>query len=181
MAFIDSGSGTHTRRALDRDLPLVPFIDFLLCLIAFLLVTAVWSQASRIDADAQLGRAAGPAPAARKMLHVELRDKKFELRWKQAGTVLSQVSVERKPIFTPDRQPRYPDLARAVAQEWQNLGAHRARSDQARDTAILHTTNSAEFAELVGVLDALNAPKREITRAGTTEQVSAFSVSLATD
>jgi biopolymer transport protein ExbD len=38
------------KRALDASLNLVPFIDLLSCCIAFLLITAVWSQTSQIDA-----------------------------------------------------------------------------------------------------------------------------------
>lgn len=33
----------------NHEIPLIPFIDFLLCLVAFLLVTAVWSQMARGD------------------------------------------------------------------------------------------------------------------------------------
>src|SRR6185295_16932138 len=41
MASISVGEGKSGRRALDHVLPLVPFIDFMVCLIAFLIVTAV--------------------------------------------------------------------------------------------------------------------------------------------
>ena len=53
MAGIDVGGG-HGRRSVNQELPLVPFIDFLLCLVMFLLVTAVWSQMARLNADAQV-------------------------------------------------------------------------------------------------------------------------------
>jgi len=54
MAGIDVGGGGHGRRSVNQELPLVPFIDFLLCLVMFLLVTAVWSQMARLNADAQV-------------------------------------------------------------------------------------------------------------------------------
>jgi biopolymer transport protein ExbD len=38
------------RRSLDAALNLVPFIDLLSCCIAFLLITAVWSQSAQITA-----------------------------------------------------------------------------------------------------------------------------------
>ena len=44
MAQIDTGSPAARGRATNHELPLVPFIDFLLCLVSFLLITAVWSQ-----------------------------------------------------------------------------------------------------------------------------------------
>src|SRR5262245_5888369 len=37
------------KKSLDADLNLVPFIDLLCCCIAFLLITAVWTQMARID------------------------------------------------------------------------------------------------------------------------------------
>lgn len=59
MASISTGSGEGGKRALDHDIPLVPFIDLLLCCIMFLLVTAVWNQLSSLEAD--LPNAASPA------------------------------------------------------------------------------------------------------------------------
>jgi hypothetical protein len=53
MATIDVG-GRSSRRELNRELTLVPFIDFLLCIVAFLLVTAVWSQMARLEAQANV-------------------------------------------------------------------------------------------------------------------------------
>lgn len=41
MAQIDTGSHSTKRRETNQELPLVPFIDFLLCLVSFLLITAV--------------------------------------------------------------------------------------------------------------------------------------------
>ena len=71
MATIVIG-GSSSRRELNHELPLVPFIDFLLCIVAFLLVTAVWSQMARLDADAKVpGDPTTPAPdVAPAELHV---------------------------------------------------------------------------------------------------------------
>jgi biopolymer transport protein ExbD len=53
------------RRALDATLNLVPFIDLLSCCIAFLLITAVWTQIARVDVNtAGEGAAVEEAPAA---------------------------------------------------------------------------------------------------------------------
>src|SRR2546426_4267503 len=45
--------GKGGRKPLDASLNLVPFIDLLSCCIAFLLITAVWTQLSRIDVNAK--------------------------------------------------------------------------------------------------------------------------------
>jgi len=36
MAGIDTGGGHGGKRATNHEIPLIPFIDFLLCLVAFL-------------------------------------------------------------------------------------------------------------------------------------------------
>ena len=41
MATLDIATAAE-RRTVNRELPLVPFIDFLLCIVAFLLVTSGW-------------------------------------------------------------------------------------------------------------------------------------------
>ena len=51
MATIATGSGEGGKRAVDHEIPLIPFIDLLLCCIMFLLVTAVWNQLSAVDAN----------------------------------------------------------------------------------------------------------------------------------
>lgn len=63
MASIAVGSGHGGKRAVDSEIPLVPFIDLLLCCVMFLLVTAVWNQLSALEARGP--EAPGPtAPAA---------------------------------------------------------------------------------------------------------------------
>lgn len=48
-----SGGGHGGKKAVDSDIPLIPFIDLLLCCVMFLLVTAVWNQLARLDANQQ--------------------------------------------------------------------------------------------------------------------------------
>src|SRR6185503_6901909 len=101
MAGIDVGG--HGKRSLNHEIPLIPFIDFLLCLVAFLLVTAVWSQMARINADARVPGPPKPEDEPEKQqkekqLHVEMRgERKFQLVWKEGSTVVNTIDVERKP------------------------------------------------------------------------------------
>jgi len=53
MANIDTGGGHGGKKSVDQEIPLVPFIDLLLCCVMFLLVTAVWNQLARLDANQQ--------------------------------------------------------------------------------------------------------------------------------
>lgn len=58
MAGISTGGGGG-KKSVDQDIPLVPFIDLLLCCVMFLLVTAVWNQLARLNASQERE---GPAP-----------------------------------------------------------------------------------------------------------------------
>jgi biopolymer transport protein ExbD len=177
MASFDNPTGQGSARDLNRELPLVPFIDFLLCLIAFLLVTAVWSLNSQIDTNAQVpGKPLDPPPEQPRLLHVEVRDNAFELTWKQGATVINVNRIERRPVRVGD-DVRYPELARRIAEEWQRFGEHRGADDSKRDRAVVHTSNVTEFGDLVAVLDAIRSPEREF-RGGP---VPAFSVSFASN
>lgn len=49
MASISTGSGASGRKSVDSEIPLVPFIDLLLCCVMFLLVTAVWNQLAAVE------------------------------------------------------------------------------------------------------------------------------------
>ncbi len=183
MAGIDTGGGHGGKRASNHEIPLIPFIDFLLCLVMFLLVTAVWSQMARIEADANVP---GPPrqdeqvdPPKVKELHVEMRgDRKFQLVWKEGSTVINTIDVDRKPV-DKSGQVTFPDLGAKIESEWKANGAHRAATDKKFDRAILHTDNSTPFSDIVGVLDAIYVPQREFSVGAATQKVPAFHVTFA--
>lgn len=51
MASVSVDSGGGGRKSVDHEIPLIPFIDLLLCCVMFLLVTAVWNQISSMEAQ----------------------------------------------------------------------------------------------------------------------------------
>ncbi len=61
MAVVIDGGGGDRQKPLHAELNLVPYIDLLTCMVAFLLITAVWTQLARLkvqqkgqgDADSQ--------------------------------------------------------------------------------------------------------------------------------
>jgi len=59
MASIDTGGAGARKGAVTGELPLVPFVDLLLCCVMFLLVTAVWNQLGALQAQST-----GPSPTA---------------------------------------------------------------------------------------------------------------------
>jgi len=51
MAVSIDGGGGDRKKPLNAELNLVPYIDLLTCMIAFLLITAVWTQLARLKID----------------------------------------------------------------------------------------------------------------------------------
>jgi len=73
----------------------------------------------------------------------------------------------------------YPELASKIATEWNNNGLHRSASDPRLDEAVLHIENSAPFADLAAIMDALYATKRTVGIGGVTSSTPAFNVAFA--
>jgi biopolymer transport protein ExbD len=181
MATIDVGT-TSGRRETNRELALVPFIDFLLCLVAFLLVTAVWTQMSRLPADATQGKPACCAtPEKPKALHLSVEDARFVLSWRDGNAIVTSRDVRRLPVLNASGDVRYPDLARALEDEWRANGMHRAPSDPTRDGAVLHTPNTLAYADLVGVMDAVRTVRRADPKGLANGGETAFALSFAVD
>ena len=49
MAISLGDSGKGRRKTVDADLNLVPYIDLLTCMVAFLLITSIWTQLARLE------------------------------------------------------------------------------------------------------------------------------------
>jgi biopolymer transport protein ExbD len=185
MAGIDTGGGHGGKRPVDHNIPLIPFIDFLLCLVAFLLVTAVWSQMARINADARVPGPPKDEPPEEqkkeKQLHVEMRgERKFQLVWKEGNTVVNTIDVDRKPVPIGEKGDiTFPDLAKKINDEWTANGSHRAGTDKKFDQSVLHTDNSTPFSDVIAVIDAIYTPQRDFSFGGKTEKVPSFNVTFA--
>ena len=185
---VDSGGGG--RRNLDSEINMIPMIDLLLVTISFLLITAVWSHMSRMNADAQVPGPPRPdveqeKTEPEKQLHVEMREaEKFTLVWKQGSTVVNSIDVPRndsKSVMTENGKSnaRFPELASKITEEWKNVGSHRDPSDRKLDQAILHTDNKTEYFKIIGVIDAIYQTKRQMNVGGKTEPVPSFNVTFS--
>lgn len=174
---VESGGGKG-RRSLDSEINMIPMIDLLMVTISFLLITAVWVHAQRMQADAQVpGPVTGVPPCGAECkedakLHVQTGDPtKFTLAWREGRTVVRSVDVPRA----------LPALAASIAREWQASGVHREPSDRRFDKAVVHAPDDMPYSELIAVMDAALAPKREVEVPGRIATVSAFDVTFATD
>ncbi len=171
MATMDVQSGHAGERKLDHDLPLVPFIDFMLCLVSFLLVTAVWSQMARVDADARVGAPAGTPPTPVRELHVAVHEHSYDITWKLGSTVISS---ERFARSATSADHGLPDLAAGIRREWAASGVHRRAGDHEADRAVIHTGNSVSYGEIIAVCDAIASARKA-------DRTPAFATTLAVD
>jgi len=180
------------------EINMIPMIDLLMVTISFLLITAVWSQMARLNADAQVPGPPRPDEEITKVepekqLHIEMRgtvDKDnpereetvFTVAWKQGQTVVNSFEVRGKPQVTKEQSLkviRYPELANRITEEWKNVGSHRDATDRKVDQAVLHTDNETPYANIIGVIDAVYQTHRPMNLGNRTEPVSAFNVTFS--
>ena len=181
MATIDSdsGNGRSARRTVNHQLPLVPFIDFLICLVVFLLANLGFANFARLQSSALVpGKAADVPEPPRTRLHVELLDNRFHVSWRTGAEVVASSDVSAQAVIEGRGDRHYPELARFLDRDWHAHGIHQEASDPALDEAVLHVRNSAAYEDVIAVLDALRAPQRALPWA---KQGSVFAVSFAAD
>jgi biopolymer transport protein ExbD len=189
MGGVDvGGGGGGGRKKVDSEINMIPMIDLLMVTISFLLITAVWTHMSRINADAQVPGPPRPDVEQEKIepekqLHVEMRaEDKFVLVWKQGVTTVDSIDVPRKDVIIdmgPTQVVRFPELAAKVESEWKAKGQHSNPTDKKLDQAILHTDNKTEFKYIIGVIDAIYQTHRDLQLGPKTEKLPAFNITFA--
>ncbi len=178
------------KRAVNSEINMVPMIDLLMVTISFLLITAVWSHMSRIEADA---RVPGPStqppcapdcPKTNKRLYVDMKGTdKFVLSWKDGNVIVRTIDVPRHDVVSregPVKVVRFPELADAIATEWREAGSHRSPTDPVRDEAVLRTDDSTPYAYLIAAIDSVYQVERPLDALhGKRATIPAFNVTFA--
>lgn len=182
MGGVDVGGEGGKKKATNAEINMVPFIDLLMCTIAFLLITAVWVTNSRMNADAQVPGPPNPdkeltPQTPEKVLNLHVGESDFALIWKQGATVVSEIRVPKNNV--EGDIIRYPELAAKIKTEWEQNGAHRDPSDKKFDQAIMHSDNRAPFKEIIGVLDALYATRRMVKLADGEKELPVFNMTFS--
>jgi hypothetical protein len=114
------------------------------------------------------------------ILTVEVKSDAFVVSWKATKGQARTKVLPRAPA----PEPATSDLA-ALASEvgamWEASGLHRAPNDERFDQAVIHVEDEVPYEILVGVVDALYAPRRSIPSGRRSVRVSALNVNLAGD
>lgn len=118
MGGINVGGGHGGKKSVDSEIPLVPFIDLLLCCVMFLLVTAVWNQLARLDANQQQpGQQAPNEPPPEEKI-------KVVLQVKSTGYVIASTAGDR--VEVPKSGDKYDiEVLREKLQERKRLEPNR--------------------------------------------------------
>jgi biopolymer transport protein ExbD len=186
MAGVDVESGGSRKRATNSDINMIPFIDLLFVTIAFLLITAVWSTNSRLAANAEVPGQVGCGEECKgqtsKVFHVHVNENDFVMVWKSGATTVTEQRIPRIGVEVQSGASsfvRYPELAKAIEEEWNRMGEHKNAADKMPDRAVIHTSDQLPFKEIAAVLDAVGSPKRDLSLGGATSKMPAFAATFA--
>jgi biopolymer transport protein ExbD len=89
----------------DASLNVVPFIDLLVCLICFLLISATWTSLSRIDVDQALPKASKTPPKEQPE-----KKPKINVAITPTGYLINLFNAENLDLATPKRIPTLGDF-----------------------------------------------------------------------
>jgi biopolymer transport protein ExbD len=141
MAQIAVGGSGGGKKSVDADIPLIPFIDLLLCCVMFLLVSAVWNQLAAVEANQQIP---GDTADSVSLEHTE----RMILAVTPDGYVLGSTLGERTTI--PKNGDRYDDEALVAALE------HSQQVVRNHDDLIIAPEDGVRFEDMIGAMDLAN-------------------------
>jgi biopolymer transport protein ExbD len=162
MAGVSVDGEKGGKRKVDAEINMIPMIDLLMVTISFLLITAVWSHSSRLEANASAPSnqpTVETPPVPEKKLHVERKGEEVVLSWRLGTQVVGENKVacaSAKAISACS------ELKAAIEREWQGGGLHREASDRKSDEAVLHAAHDAPYSDVVAMLDAIATPQRKL-------------------
>lgn len=140
MGGIAVGGGHGGKKTVDSEIPLVPFIDLLLCCVMFLLVTAVWNRLARLDANQQVPGQTAPQDAPPPVETIRLY-----LQVTQQGFVIASSAGEH--IDIPKNGEDYDlETLRTRLQE-------RRATDPNRHDIIVAPEDGVEYQHVIGAMD----------------------------
>ena len=148
MASIETGGGGSTKKPVNQEIPLIPFIDLLLCCVMFLLATAVWNQLAAMNANQQV-----PGQASTEDAPPEDEKVKLILQVRNSGYVLGSSAGEsidiRKRVVADQREFDVDELKAKLAQwkqAWDN-----------REDLIVAPEDGVRYEDVIVAMDVASA------------------------
>jgi len=148
---VEGGKGRG--KSMNADLNLVPFIDFLSCLLAFLMITAVWSEIAALEQEQAVSNNAPPPetdekPAPMLVVHISkdrvraTRDEKDTNNPPFASSKPLREARDPKDKAIPEHMVKL--------REW--LERDRAAYPK-EDVVTVYTEDGVPYADMIEVLD----------------------------
>jgi biopolymer transport protein ExbD len=148
MAAIDAGGGDSGKKSVNQEIPLIPFIDLLLCCVMFLLATAVWNQLAAMNANQQV-----PGQASTEDAPPEDEKVKLILQVRNSGYVLGSSageSIDIKKRAVADQKEFDVDELGVKLNQWKQ-----AWDD--RDDMIVAPEDGVRYEDVIRAMDVASA------------------------
>lgn len=149
MAGVSVEAGRGGRRAVDTEINMVPMIDLLMVTVSFLLITAVWSHMSRLDATTKVPSAQNVTkpeePVARMHLEVpEAQDQLVRLTMQRGSETLDSTTIPRSDVKAIGKRIDAMQHAHPV-----DLASEMSH------VVVLHVANDMRYGDMVAVMDSI--------------------------
>ena len=148
MAAIDSGEGGSGKKSVNQEIPLIPFIDLLLCCVMFLLATAVWNQLAAMNADQQV-----PGQASTEDAPPEDEKVKLILQVRSSGYVLGSSAGESIDI----KKRAVADLKEFDVEELATKLDQWKQAWDKRDDLIVAPEDGVRYEDVIRAMDVASA------------------------
>ena len=148
MASIDTGGGGSGKKAVNQEIPLIPFIDLLLCCVMFLLATAVWNQLAAMNADQQV-----PGQASTEDAPPEDEKVKLILQVRNSGYVLGSSageSIDIKKRVVADRREFDTEELETKLSQWKQAW-------DKREDLIVAPEDGVRYEDVIVAMDVASA------------------------
>lgn len=171
-----SVAGAGGKRSLDVELNLVPFIDMMSCLLAFLMLTAVFSHLAKIDIDQVLPKAQQPNqpnqdPPKIKKIQLLVDPNAYVLNFKDGDDDLPAVVLRRENGKMPT------DALEKKLKELQEL-EDKDKEGNPGSLVLLVGRDKTEYADFVTAMDKCIGLKLTGISLGTDETVPTLVLAL---
>lgn len=148
MASIETGGGGSGKKEVNQEIPLIPFIDLLLCCVMFLLATAVWNQLAAMNANQQV-----PGQASTEDAPPEDEQVKLILQVRNAGYVLGSSageSIDIKKRVVADQREFDVDELKAKLAQWKQAW-------DKREDLIVAPEDGVRYEDVIVAMDVASA------------------------
>ena len=136
---VDSG-GKGGRKSVDANVNMVPMIDLLISVIAFLLMTAVWVQSGSLQASQPRG---APSPDTQP----ENQPDQLKIIINPNALQVFLTAADRRDISAPDRSARLEELRRVLRQRFE---ANRAQRE-----VWLQPDSEVAYNDIIEIMDVI--------------------------